>query len=108
MCANGQKTEAFNGGDEYTRECLAIEVSERIRSAGIIETLSRLISIHGKPRCLRSDNGPEFVSAALRTWASHTGIAFIEPGKPWQNGLSEVLRANFAMNAYLWNGLELG
>ena len=97
MCANGQKLKCLTVVDEYTRECLAIEVSERIRSADVIETLSRLMSIHGSPNCLRSDNGPEFVSDALRTWASHAGIeiAFIEPGKPWQNGLNESFNGKF-------------
>ncbi len=97
MCANGQKLKCLTVVDEYTRECLAIEVSERIRSADVIETLSRLMSIHGSPSCLRSDNGPEFISDALRTWASHSGIeiAFIEPGKPWQNGLNESFNGKF-------------
>lgn len=71
--------------DEYTRECLAIDVSGSIRSSTVIEVLSKLISVHGAPRYMRSDNGPEFVSAALLKWAVLEKIesALIDPSKPW-------------------------
>ncbi len=76
----------------------------------MIETLSRLISTHGLPYYLRYDNGPEFISGALLDWASKSkiDIAFIEPGKPWQNGLNESFNGKHsAMNVYLRNGLEI-
>ncbi len=97
MCANGQKVKCLTVVDEYTRECLAIKVSGRIRSLDVIETLSRLMSTHGVPSYLRSDNGPEFISGALLDWASKSkiDIAFIEPGKPWQNGLNESFNGKF-------------
>jgi len=43
---------------------------------------------------LRSDNGPEFVSKALLSWivAQGIGTALIEPGKPWQNGVTRGRR----------------
>jgi putative transposase len=77
--------------DEYTRECLAIDVAGSIRSARVIEVLARLTSERGNPVHLRSDNGPEFVSKALLRWATKEslGIALIDPGKPWQNGMVE-------------------
>jgi len=55
--------------DEYTRACLAIDVASFIRSKRVIDVLSQLISVHGAPRYLRSENGPEFVSLALLRWA---------------------------------------
>jgi putative transposase len=64
-CANGQQLKCFTVVDEYTRECLAIDVSGSIRSPRVIEQLSRLISVHGAPRYLRCDNGPEFVSKTI-------------------------------------------
>ena len=96
-CANGQKLKCLTVVDEYTRECLAIEVSSKIRSKDVIATLRKLMSAHGIPRCLRTDNGPEFVSSALLSWAKNEGIdiAFIEPGKPWQNGLNESFNGKF-------------
>lgn len=83
--------------DEYTRECLAIDVAGSIRSSRVIEVLSRLMSIHGVPEYLRSDNGPEFVSHALLQWATNNSLelALIEPGKPWQNGTNESFNGKF-------------
>jgi putative transposase len=54
--------------DEWTRECLAIDVAGGIRAARVVDVLACLASIHGAPRYLRSDNGPEFVSKALLRW----------------------------------------
>lgn len=96
-CANGQKLKCLTVVDEYTRECLAIDVSSAIRSKRVIEVLTRLMSIHGIPRYLRSDNGPEFVSKALLGWAAQEPLelALIEPGKPWQNGTNESFNGKF-------------
>jgi len=75
--------------DEFTREYLAIDVAGSIRSGRVIEVLTRLVSEHGAPRFLRSDNGPEFVRHAILAWLADSGIdtAHIEPGKPWRNVL---------------------
>src|SRR6476620_1410566 len=56
-----------------------------------------LVSARGAPRFLRSDNGPEFVSKALLSWivAQGIGMALIEPGKPWQNGVAESFNGKF-------------
>jgi len=83
--------------DEYTRESLAIDVAGSIRSARVIEVLSKLISLRGAPRYLRSDNGPEFVSRALLKWVTEQAIelALIDPGKPWQNGTTESFNGKF-------------
>jgi len=96
-CANGQQVKCLTVVDEYTRECLAIDVAGSIRSRRVIEVLSRLISVHGAPRYLRSDNGPEFVSTALLKWAVQERIetALIDPGKPWQNGTNESFNGKF-------------
>lgn len=90
-CANGQQIKCLTVIDEFTRECLAIDVAGSIRSARVIEVLARLISQHGAPRYLRSDNGPEFVSHAILEWLSkaHIDTALNDPGKPWQNGADE-------------------
>ena len=61
-CANGQQLKCLTVVDEFTHECLAIDVAGSIRSGRVIEVLSRLVSVHGSPKHLRSDNGPEFVS----------------------------------------------
>ena len=78
--------------DEYTREALAIDVAGSIRSARVIEVLARLVSVHGAPRSLDRDNGPEFVSQrdpALARPTQGSNCALSDPGKPWQNGTDE-------------------
>jgi len=96
-CANGRHLKCLTITDEFTKEELAIDVDGRIRSARLIEVLSRLVSTRGAPTFLRSDNGPEFVSKALLSWivAQGIGTALIEPGKPWQNGVTESFNGKF-------------
>ena len=96
-CANGQQLKCLTVIDEYTRESLAIDVAGNIRSGRLIEVLTKLVSEHGAPRYLRSDNGPEFVSKAVLKWLlqSNIGTALIDPGKPWQNGADESFNGKF-------------
>ncbi len=60
-CANGQQVKCLTVIEEYTRECLAIDVAGRIRSSRVIEGLTELVSVHGAPAYLFR-HGPEFVS----------------------------------------------
>jgi len=96
-CANGQVIKCLTVVDEYTRQCLAVHVDGRIRSQRVIDELTRLVSIHGAPRSLRSDNGPEFVSRAILRWLASQQIntVLIDPGKPWQNGFDESFNGKF-------------
>jgi transposase InsO family protein len=52
--------------DEYTRECLALEVSRSFTAQHVVENLQYLFAVRGRPEYLRSDNGPEFVARAVR------------------------------------------
>jgi len=96
-CANGQPLKCLTVIDEYTRECLAIDVAGSIRSSRVIEVLATLVSVHGAPKYLRSDNGPEFVSRAILRWLNDANIetVAIDPGKPWQNGSNESFNGKF-------------
>ena len=96
-CANGQTLKCLTVVDEWTRECLAIDVAGGIRSGRVIEVLTQLVSVHGAPRYLRSDNGPEFVAAAILRWLADAQIhtALIDPGKPWQNATDESFNGKF-------------
>ncbi len=89
--ANGQQIKCLTVIDEWTRECLAIDVAGSLRSGRVLEVLRRLVSERGAPKYLRSDNGPEFVCRAVLRWLSAENIetAHIDPGKPWQNGTDE-------------------
>jgi putative transposase len=96
-CANGQTLKCLTVVDEFTRECLAIDVGGSIRSGRVIEVLSKLVSVRGAPRSLRSDNGSEFISRAILRWLADERIetALIDPGKPWQNGSNESFNGKF-------------
>lgn len=96
-CANGQKLKCLTIVDEWTRESLAIEVAGSIRSSRVIEVLTKIISVRGAPRFIRSDNGPEFVSLAILRWLANHNIeaTHIAPGKPMQNGTNESFNGKF-------------
>lgn len=77
--------------DEFTRECLAIEVARRLRHDDVLHVLAGLFTRHGPPDHIRSDNGSEFTAIAVREWLPRLGVKtlFIEPGSPWENGYNE-------------------
>ena len=77
--------------DEYTRECLALEVDRSIRSESVWEVLVNLFLSRGVPEHLRCDNGPEFIAQAIREHLQQAEVQtlYIEPGAPWENGYAE-------------------
>ncbi len=77
--------------DEYTRECLAIEVDRRLRSDDVLHCIAGLLTDRRPPDHIRSDNGSEFTATAVRNWLGRTGVGtlYIEPGSPWENGYNE-------------------
>jgi len=81
--------------DEYTRRCLALEVNRTMASQEVIDVLRGLIHTYGLAEHIRSDNGPEFIAAAIRSWLGAAGIGalYIEPGAPWENGFVESLHS---------------
>ena len=83
--------------DEHTRECLAMVVKRSITSQDVLERLYMLFLVRGVPEHIRSDNGPEFTSRAVRGWLSSLGVKamFIEPGSPWENGYVESFNGKF-------------
>ena len=94
---NGRPIRTLNVMDEFTRECLAIEVGRKLNSTDVIEILSRLFVERGTPQYLRSDNGPEFIARKVRFWLKRVGVntLFIEPGSPWENGYIESFNGKF-------------
>lgn len=83
--------------DEYSRECLALEVSRSLKSLDVLECLSELFLSRGAPEFIRSDNGSEFVSGMLQEWLGRLSVKtlFIEPGSPWENGYIESFNGKF-------------
>ena len=90
--------------DEFTRECLTIDVARRITSDDVLGTLARLFVQRGAPRYLRSDNGPEFTARAIRLWLERVGVQtlYIAPGSPWENG--DIAAFNGRLRVELLNG----
>jgi len=77
--------------DEFTRECLAIDVSRKLTSEDVLQRLSDLFVRKGVPDHIRSDNGSEFTAKRVREWLERVGVKtlYIEPGSPWENGYVE-------------------
>ncbi|QEE37586.1 IS3 family transposase [Methylobacterium sp. WL1] len=92
---NGRKYRMLNVIDEFTRECLAIRVSRKLKALDVIDVLSDLFSLRGVPGHIRSDNGPEFIAKTVQDWIAAVGsaTAYIEPGSPWENGYCESFNA---------------
>jgi len=74
--------------DEYSRECLKIEVGRKLRSSEVLNALAEVMAGRRVPKYLLSDNGPEFIAVEVQQWLGEVGIGtiYIEPGSPWQNG----------------------
>ena len=102
--AYGRKIRMLTMIDEYTRVCLVIHCALHIGSKEVIEQLADAMIIHGIPKYIRSDNGPEFVAQVLRDWLKEIGVqtAYIEPGSPWENGFCESF--NGTLRDELLNG----
>ena len=77
--------------DEFTRECLAIEVARSFTARQVVEILRYLFAVRGTPEFIRSDNGPEFVAKEVCKWLSQADVQtlFIAKGSPWENGYVE-------------------
>jgi len=106
--AEGQQIKCQTVIDEYARECLAIDVAGSIRSKRVVEVLSKVVSVHGAPLFMRSDNGPEFVSHAILEWISQAGIA-TALSDPTSHGRTVLMRASTAgsaTNACRWSGSD--
>lgn len=89
--ANGRKIRLLTIIDDYTRECLKIEVDTSLNGKRVKGALEELITIRGKPEIIMSDNGTEFTSNAMLQWMEEKKInwQYIQPGKPYQNGSIE-------------------
>jgi transposase InsO family protein len=90
--------------DEYTRECLSIDVRRKLTSEHVLERLAELFVVRGTPKYIRSDNGPEFTARRVREWLEKVEVKtlFIEPGSPWENGYVESFQGK--MRDELLNG----
>lgn len=114
MCdslVDGTRFRLLNIIDDYNRESLAIEIDTSLPAPRVIRTLEQLIERRSKPKSIRVDNGPEFISYRLQQWCDDKQIhlQFIQPGKPMQNGFIERNNGSLRkelLNAYLFYNLQ--
>jgi len=97
--------------DEFTRECLVLEVERHLTAADVVALVSEVMAIRGVPRHIRSDNGPEFIAQALRRFlaAAQVQTLYIEPGAPWENGYAESFHSRLRdelLDAEIFTGLR--
>lgn len=107
----GRSFRTLNVIDEGTRECLAIEVDTSLPAARLIRVLDRLKEERGLPSQIRLDNGPELIAGEFIDWCemNNISLAYIQPGKPQQNGFAERFNGSFRrefLDAYLFEDLE--
>jgi putative transposase len=109
--SDGRTFRTLNVIDDFNREGLAIEVDLSLPALRVIRTLERIIQWRGVPINIRVDNGPEYVSGALQTWAQNRGIGvhYIQPGKPQQNAYVErynrTVRTEW-LGQYIFNSIK--
>lgn len=94
---NGRRLRCLNIVDDFTRECLAIEVDTSLTGRRVVNVLERLSQVRGLPQSVTVDNGPEFAGKVLDEWAyrQQLQLRFIEPGKPQQNAYIESFNGRF-------------
>lgn len=94
---DGRRFRTFNAVDNFSRECLCIDVEHAFPSKAVTLVLDRVIATRGKPNLIRLDNGTEFTANHFDAWAFTRGIQldFIAPGKPMQNGFIESFNGRF-------------
>jgi putative transposase len=107
----GKSFRLLNVIDDFNREALGIEIDFSLSSLRVIRALEQIISWRGKPKVIRCDNGPEYISSALQTWAenNHIKIEYIQPGNPQQNAYVERFNRTVRyewLSQYYWKDLE--
>jgi transposase InsO family protein len=94
---DGRRLKMLPVVDEYTRECLTVDVERHFTAGDVLRTLERLFEERGAPAFIRSDNGPEFIATAVKEWLKEKKVStlYIEPGSPWENAYAESFNARF-------------
>ncbi len=94
---DGRRIWTLTVTDAFSRLSPPIDVRQHYRGSDVVETLDRVTRIHGTPKTIRVDNGPEFISKALDLWAYLHGVTlnFSRPGKPTDNAFIESFNGSF-------------
>lgn len=108
---DGRRLRALPIVDNYTSECLAIEVGQSLKGEDVVRVLEQMRSVRGIPRTIKVDNGSEFISKAMDRWAYEQGaeLDFSRPGTPTDNAKVESFNGRFraeCLNAHWFLSLE--
>lgn len=108
---DGRRLRTLTIIDNYTRECLAIEVGSSLKGEQVVSVLSRLARQRPLPRFIKADNGSEFISKVMDKWAYENGVEidFSRPGKPTDNAKNESFNGRFreeCLNAHWFLSLD--
>ncbi len=95
--ADGRRLKCLTVVDEFTRQGLAIRIGRSLTATDVVQILDELFHQHGRPACIRSDNGPELVATAVQQWLEDHDVDthYIDPGSPWQNAYNESFNSIF-------------
>jgi putative transposase len=93
----GRRIRTLNIVDDFTRECLAIEVDTSLCGRRVARVLDTIGAMRGYPQTIVMDNGTELTSIAMACWARDRKVRlhFIQPGKPTQNAFIESFNGRF-------------
>jgi len=108
---DGRSFRLFNVIDDYNREGLCIDADFSLPGERVVRSLERIVEWRGKPKVIRCDNGPEYISSAVKKWAEEQGIhlEYIQPGKPQQNAYIERYNRTVRyawLSQYLFSTIE--
>lgn len=108
---NGRKFRVLNVMDDCNREALVNQAYYSIPAQRLVESLKQLFLDRPKPKRIRTDNGPEFLSKAFVEFCTCHDIelCYIQPGKPSQNAYIERFNRTFredVLDAYLFQSLQ--
>jgi putative transposase len=109
--ATGRAFRSLTIVDNFTKLSPAIEADFSLPGTRVARVLDWLRETHGLPETIIVDNGTEFVSRALDTWAHENNVAlhFIQPGKPNQNCYIENFNGRYRdefLNQHIFNTLD--
>lgn len=108
---DGRRLRALTVVDNYTRECLAIEVGQSLKGEDVVAVLERTKVERELPQAIKVDNGSEFISKAMDRWAYENGVEldFSRPGKPIDNAKVESFNGRLreeCLNAHWFLSLD--
>ncbi len=94
---SGRRIRTLNIVDDFTRECLAIEVDTSLSGRRTARVLEAVASVRGYPKTVVMDNGTELTSLVMLCWARDRNVRlhYIQPGKPTQNAYIESFNGKF-------------